>query len=347
VSRYGTAAFVATASAILVVIVAVLLFGPRNVAAPPPSPGPTTTAATASPTSSVFSSATATAAVSGRYVSALGYSIEMPPPWRRSSCSPMTQQSADRGGEVFIPVSARDETSTDIGAPYTTLRIFVEANPQSITPRQWAEQGRIVGGQATEQIEDVIYADRPAARKSLPLSAPGTGLYRYFVANGGRMFMVDPDVRPGLETATQQALVRMIASFRFITDVEQAAARAALPTALPSRTPEQVVDAVAAAMTAKDVDALAGILSPCVTTGGENAGGTTISREKYVEDMRAAFAAGLVVKVQTRPLVGDRASGNLSVNSSWEDSRGTKERKLMLQRGENDRWVWLGTIERL
>jgi hypothetical protein len=258
----------------------------------------------------------------------------------------MTQQSADRGGEVFVPASTRDETSTDIGAPYTTLRIFVEANPQGLTPRQWAEQGRTVGGQATEQVEDVVYADRPAARKSLPLSAPGTGLYRYFVANGGRMYVIDPDVRLPMDIATQQALVRMVESFRFISDAEQAAARAALPTALPSRTPEQVADGLAAAMTAKNVDALAAFLSPCVTTGGENAGGTTVSREKYLDDLRSAFAAGLVVTVQPRPLTGDRASGNLTVTSTWQDARGTKERRLMLRRGENDRWEWWGTLER-
>ena len=47
-----------------------------------------------------------------------------------------------------------------------------------------------------------------------------------------------------------------------------------------------------------------------------------------------------------RPLDGDRASRNLTVASTWQDSRGTLDRKLMLYRGENDRWEWQGTIER-
>jgi len=224
------------------------------------------------------------------------------------------------------------------------MGITVDANPQNLSPRQWAAQDQT--GQATEQIEDVVYADRPAARKTLPLTAPGTGLFKYYVANSGRMYVVDPNVRQPMEAALQQSLIRMIASFRFLTDAELAAARAALPTALPSRTPEQVADGVAAAMAAKNVDALSAFLSPCVTTAGEQAGGTTVSREKYLDDLRAAFAAGLVVNVQPRPLEGDRASGNLSVASTWQDSSGTKSRKIMLQRGENERWAWLGTIER-
>ena len=317
-------------------------------------------AASPSPTSSVATSSTASATATaspgasgspttspagGRYASVLGYSIETPPPWHKSSCNPvLTQQSATPSGEVFVPVSVRDETGTDIGSPYTTMGITVDANPQNLSPRQWAAQDQT--GQATEQIEDVVYADRPAARKTLPLTAPGTGLFKYYVANGGRMYVVDPNVRQPMEAALQQSLVRMIASFRFLTDAELAAARAALPTALPSRTPEQVADGVAAAMAAKNVDALSAFLSPCVTTAGEQAGGTTVSREKYLDDLRAAFAAGLVVNVQPRPLEGDRASGNLSVASTWQDSSGTKSRKIMLQRGENERWAWWGTIER-
>jgi hypothetical protein len=36
----------------------------------------------------------------------------------------------------------------------------------------------------------------------------------------------------------------------------------------------------------------------------------------------------------------------VTIASTWQDPRGTKERKLVLSRGENDRWQWLGTIER-
>jgi hypothetical protein len=171
----------------------------------------------------------------------------------------------------------------------------------------------------------------------------------YYVANAGRMYVVRPDVKAPPEAATLQTMVRIIASFRFLTEAEQAAARAALPTAPPPRTPEQVADGVAAAFAAKDASALGGFLSACVFTAGENAGGSSASREKYLDDLRAAFAAGLVVTVRPRPLDGDRASGNLSVASTWTDPRDPKgplDRKLMLRAGDNGRWELQGTIER-
>ena len=313
----------------------------RVFVAPSSTPTATSTPGSLSPTPTATASPTP---VSGRYVSLLGYSIELPPPWHRSSCSGVdTQQTGIRGGEEFWSVSVRDETGSDIGVSYPVLRVFAEANPQNLTPRQWAEQGKSVfTGIPGDRIEDVMYAERPAARL-VRAGVPPT----YYVANAGRMYVVNPfATRPPIDASTQQTMVRIIDSFRFLMDAELAAARAALPTAPPPRTPEQVADGVAAAFTAKDAAALAGFLSPCVNTAGEQAGSSFVSREKYVDDLRAAFAAGLVVTVRPRPLDGDRASGNLTAASSWQDSRGTKDRKLMLYRGENDRWEWQGTIER-
>lgn len=352
--RTGRYVLYASAAAAVLVLALVVSFALRDRAEVTTSPTPTATsstapASTAPATASATPSSSPSAAAGGRYVSpGLGYAIDTPASWHRTICAAplITQVGSAPAGDVFVPVSPRDERSTDVGAPYTTLGIVVEANPQNVSPRQWAEQGKSVGGEAGERVEDVTYAGRPAARKNLPLSAPGTDLFRYFVANGGRMYVVDPEVRPGLDAATSQSLVRMIASFAFTSDAEQAAARAALPPPPATRSPEQVADGVAAALAAKNVDALAGLLSTCVVTGGENAGGSSVSREKYLDDLRAAFAAGLVVTVQARPLDGDSTTGNLTVASTWQDSRGTKQRKLMIHRGENDHWEWQGTLER-
>ena len=332
--RYVLYAIGAAAVLALALIASFALRERNQVAATPTPTSPT--AATASPDAT---------RASGRYASAgLGYSIELPPPWHRSSCTGVdTQQTPVRGGEEFVSVSPHDETGSDIGVAYPTLRVFGEANPQGLTPRQWAEQGRTVGASAGERIEDVIYADRPAARKVLNLG--GTPLDTYFVANGGRMYVVSPVSRVPPDGPTQLTMARMIDSFRFLTDAEVAAARAALPTPLPPRTPEQVADGVAAALTAKNANGLAEFLSACVTTAGEQAGASFVSREKYIDDLRAAFAAGLVVTVQSRPLEGDRASGNLTAASTWRETI-TRDRKLMLRRGENDRWEFWGTIER-
>lgn len=184
--------------------------------------------------------------------------------------------------------------------PFPEFTFAQGAGGQGLTPRQWAESGRSVGTSSGERIEDVTYADRPAARKSAPGAVP-----TYFVAYAGRMYVVTPGHFGPPDAAMQQTMVRIVESFRFLTAAEQTAARAALPTAAPPRTPEAVADGVAAAFAAKNADALAGFLSPCVTTAGESAGASFVSREKYVADLRAVFAAGLAVTVRPRPFEGD------------------------------------------
>ena len=341
----------------VVLILAILILAvamPREVAAPSPSPTPTATAtatATSSPTASASPTASPSPAASPagtRYVSAsLGYSIETPPPWRRSVClsGAFTQQGVFFANDVFAAVSSRDEAGTDTGVAYPTVRVAVEGNPQNLTPRQWAEQGKTVGSSMGERIDDVAFADRPAARKSFANSPLAT----FFVASGPNMFVVIPSPGPtAVEAGTQQTMVRMVESFRFLTDAELAAARAAATsTPLPARSPEAVADGVAAAFAAKDASALAGFLTACVTTAGEQAGASFVSREKYVDDLRARFASGLTVTVRPRPFDGDRASGALTIESTWAPGQiPPKDRKLMLRRGENDRWEWQGTIER-
>lgn len=40
------------------------------------------------------------------------------------------------------------------------------------------------------------------------------------------------------------------------------------------------------------------------------------------------------------------ATGNLAIGSTWQDSRRSIDRKLMLRRGESDRSEWHGMLER-
>jgi hypothetical protein len=220
---------------------------------------------------------------------ALGYSIETPAPWRRGACGTgsFVNQGVLFANDVFVRVSARDETASSTGLPYENVRVAVEGNPQNLTPRQWAEQGRTVGSALGERIEDVVYAERPAARKLYGASPLAT----YFVANAGRMYVVVPAPGPNpIEAQTQQTMVRIVESFRFATNAEIEAARAAAGTPRPARSPEVLADALAAAFAAKNTNALADLLVPCVSIGFESSGGQGLSREKYLEDLRAAFA---------------------------------------------------------
>jgi hypothetical protein len=349
-----TGRYLLYASAIAAVLVLALIAGlglrERDQAAAPPSPTPTPSGgaaavATASPATASPAPTPTASPAGGRYVSALlGYSLELPPPWHRSICNDVvTQQTPTPMGEIFFGVNPRDFTASDLGSRHPQVAVLAEANPENLTPRQWVASGR-PGTRSGGSVEDVTYAGRPAVRQS----ASG-GIPTYVVQDRGRMYVVGAENPFGpYDASTQQTVVRIIESFRFITDAEQAAARAALPTAPPPRTPEQVADGVAAAFAAKNAAALAEFAAPCMGTFGEQAGGTTVSREKYIDDLRGAFAAGLAVTVRPRPFEGDRTSAhpNLTIGSTWQDARGTVERKLSLRRGMNDRWEWHGTIER-
>lgn len=339
----------ALAAVLVVTLAAVVGLRERRDAAALPTPSPTPSAsaspaATASATTAPSSTASPAASPLGvRYVSALlGYSVELPPPWHRSICNDaVTQQSPIPLGESYFGVLPRDFTASDIGSRHPSVQVLALENPQGLSPRQWVEAGR-PGAKVGARIEDTVYAGRPAVRSA------GT-VPTYLVEGRGRMYIVGPGPFGPYEAAAEQTMLRIVESFRFITDAEQAAARAALPTAPPARTPEQVADGVAAAFAAKDTAALSPFLAPCMLTGGEQAGGTSVSREKYLDDLRAAFTSGLTVTVRARPIEGDRTGEypNLTVSSTWQDARGTVERKLMLRRGVNDRWEWHGTIERL
>src|SRR5439155_24210623 len=214
------------AALLVVALIAGLALRDRTEAVASPSPSSSSTAPSTTATAAATSPATPTPAASAslasvRYASVLGYSIETPAPWHKSACSPvLTQQSPEPGGEVFVPVSARDETGSDIGSTYPSVTVMAVTNPQSLSPRQWAEKDPT--GVAGQTIEDVVYAGRPAARKVFP----GTPLAKYFVASGARMYTVEPNTHtpsspPGgalPEAALLQTMHRMIDSFRFLTD---------------------------------------------------------------------------------------------------------------------------------
>ena len=303
------------------------------------SPSPTAApSATASAAPSATPSPSATAA--GRYTSVLGYSLDLPAPWHRSSCMRLTQQSPDPAGEEFVPVPPRDEYATDTGSTYSTLGVAARDNPQRLDARAFAEQDP--SGFAGQRIEDVTYAGRPAARKTIT----GTSLGIYYVADGDRMFVVWPYLRQ--PTPAELAEIGSIVdSFRFVSAAERQAARAALPTAGPPRSAEQVADGLASAFAAQYVDALVALAGPCLFRFGEQAGGTTRPAEVYLADLRAAFAAGLTVSVRARPIAElNPGQPERYIVSTWTDANGPQERKLILTKGDNERWEWVGTIER-
>src|SRR5205814_10226450 len=97
---------------------------------------------------------------------------------------------------------------------------------------------------------------------------------------------------------------RMVRSFHLLTDQERAAAPSPVPAA--ARSAEAVADTLADGFARMDADLLATVMAPCMDAAIEQAGGTFMPRGAFVQDLRKAFAGGLTVAVERRPIASDQ-----------------------------------------
>ena len=346
----GAVVAVALAAVAVVVIAAIVLLprGDQTAVAPTPSP----TATQPSPTLSPTASATATVspppsptAASGRYVNAeLGYSIDLAPPWHRADCGSFKLQ--DFGGgerharDEFIPIPDADYRPSGTGSAVDTIHVFARANPQRLTPRAWEQAGKI-GFSMGRVLEDVTFAGRPALRLG---GSPEGELF--VVADNEFMIEVGHEGGRGQTTASSRAAI--VRTFRFLSAEDLRAARAVpTPAAPAARSPEQVADALMDGFVRRDPVALRNVLTPgCVSLGFARSGGTGVDDATYLEELRARFARGLMVTVQSRPLTGERTGvvPTLHARSTWrEPGQPDQDIDLMIS-PEGSTWYWRGTV---
>ncbi|HET8568253.1 MAG TPA: hypothetical protein VFM93_04635 [Candidatus Limnocylindria bacterium] len=333
----------AVALALSLVVVAVL--AGRDGAPPAASPSPTVAAAT--PTAATSPSATpspsrgATASpAQDRFVNAaLRYSLALPPPlWHRSACGTWGPDTSGggppRGHDTFIGVPEREYEAWDVGGlAIDHVTVFVERNPERLSPRGWAERRRVVF------LTDVTFAGRPAVTGRLESDfSPGTDAVAVFVAQGDVMYQVTRVAKVGSTRAPE--LDTIVASFR----LEPAAvAPAPTPPASPARSAEQLADLLADAFSRKDPAALERMLTGCVTQGAAQGGASARPREPYVEMLRERFARGLTVTVRTRPLA-QWSPGAFVAESTWrEPGQPDREADLILV-PDGAAWYWQGVI---
>ena len=296
---------------------------PTTGGGPPPSTFPSPSPGQRARTQSTFVDA------------ALGFTLDLPDPWRPSSCNapPRTDGGIYLARADFVVVDELHETGTDVGHQYGSVGVTVTDNKEQLTPRRWIEMGK-VGSATGQQLRDAELAGRPAVQL-LPV---GT----YFFAEKGRMWAVGPDIAadPALKTAADA----IIASFRLLTDEELAAARASATPAPAPRTLGELVAALEASFARRDADALGGLMSDCFGNALENAGASFVTRTKEISDLRAAFASGLNVTVQPKPLKGDTSLGGAAIGSIWNGD-GQPPRSIDLSlRDDGGRWRWVATV---
>jgi hypothetical protein len=265
---------------------------------------------------------------------ALGYRIDLPTPWRRSSCLSSQDQTKLPGGDGFVRVAEADERGTDVGNVFDVVQVAVHPNPDRLTPERWLATG-VIGGTANQTTEPATLDGRSAV---LLQQGPALTL-AYLLGVGDRMFVIGYQNSYN-DTSNAPVMERMIKSFHLLNDQERAAASLMSPT--PARSAEAVADTLADGFARRDADLLATVMAGCMAAALEQAGGTFTPRGAFVQELRTAFAGGLTVTVQRRPLEND-ATGTF-LQATWNAATEQK-RDLYVQR-VGDVWSWYLTLTR-
>lgn len=260
------------------------------------------TATVASPTPTAIATPTATASASptpqGVYMSKkLGFALELPPLWHQALCG-----NSDPVGtrlpatEQFTSAGPMEEFMGDVGSPNDRVEVTVQANPQGLSPTAFAAGPNVM---VLGTPRSVTFAGRPAAE--VQASGPSGEQLAYYVADGDRMYAVlyrtdrsASEPRPDL--ATMQRIVR---SFRFLAAAERQALPEPTPIPAAAATAPALAGMLASAFQQKDFAALERLLSPCVSYGVQQGGGSLITRQLFIAGLRTQFANGLTVTVDT------------------------------------------------
>jgi hypothetical protein len=275
--------------------------------------------------------------MSGAYTNfVLGYRIDLPASWRRSACLSSQDQTQLPSGDGFVRISEQDERGTDTGYVFDVVQVRVEPNPDRLTPERWVAAGKI--GSTQGQTAETATLD---GRSALLVHPTAFGALSYVFGVADRMFIIGYQnaYNDSSGAPTMEGIVR---SFHLLTAQERSVAPS--PAAIPPRSAESVADTLADGFAGTDSDLLATVMEPCMAAAIEQAGGTFTPRGAFVSQLRDAFAAGLRVTVQRRPLESDTTGA--FVKATWtQPSKPTERRDLYLRRN-GDVWSWSLTLTR-
>ena len=299
------------------------------------SPSPTASATPMpSPTVSPSPSPTPTSAVFTNYV--LGYRIDLPSPWRRSACLSTEERAPLPAGDGFVQVAEKDEVGTDVGYTFAVVRVSVEPNPDRLTPERWVAVGKL--GSTQGQTAEPATLD---GRAALLVRPTAFGPLAYVMGAGDRMFVIGYQT-PASDSSNEAAMRRMVQSFHLLTDQERAAAPS--PAPVVARSAETVADILAEGFTQLNADVLGAVMTPCMAAALEQAGGSFTPRAVLVQQLRDAFAAGLRVAVERRPVASD-ATGAF-VKATWTQPGAAAQRRDLYLRSVGAEWSWYLTLTR-
>ncbi len=333
-------------------LAAVLLVGMLSGCASSPPAASPSAVVVASPTSTPVATTIAPSPTpSGRHVNAvLGYAVTLPPQWRVSEClSSLSPGPEFVGADVLTWRTAAEELDLGVsgGTGPTGAFSWVVMIEAQITAQTAMELATTRAGGTGGRLEPATLDGRPAVR-AFDGSANSLG---YYVASAGRVYSVtlvpgnDPRP-PQLATTTFDAIARSV------TLVAPAARPASTPAPIMGPAVEALADAVAAAFAASDADRVRDLITPkCwITAGYWQSEGTSTSRDKFVAGLRTAFAQGLKVTVEPRPIrTAPLMRGSFWVWSTWSSyglpPRVTPPSNVQIVFDQIDgRWYWVSSL---
>ena len=299
-------------AAIGLIAAAVLVTRPPEVATPSPSP-----ASRPSPTPTATSSPSPTP--QGLYMSKkLGYALELPPPWHKAICGdldPVADQTpaVTEVREQFTSAGPLEEFIGHVGGGNDRIVVSLQENAQR---RSMLEIAR--GANSPSSVKEVTFAGRPAVEASQTIPGGDQLVYFIFIADGDRFYRVGFQAfGPSSTPADLPTMQRIVRSFRFLSAAERQALPDPTPIPAAAPTAQALAGMLKTAFEQKDVAALERLLGPCVSEGFEGGGISSVTRQKFVADLRTQFANGLTVTVDTNAIRSEASFWGTAVRSQW------------------------------
>jgi hypothetical protein len=274
-----------------------------------------TATATPSPTATVAPGLT-------RYVNTeLGYSVDLPPGWRRAVCSAgVVTTSPLVASEIFLNTPEAEEYIS----PGVRMVLIQVTEDRGLTPMAWLQAN---ASQPDVRIEPATVGERTGARGYLG----GTGdTYAYAFAARGWIYWIEAP----FFGSPDQELERILATIRILDVATVGRGPVATPT---PRTIESVVDSIADGFAKKDLATIAETMNPCITSGGIPGDAALLSRTAYLKSLATEFAAGTTVQVRSRPIESDPNFGRL-VSATWSKPGAADQRVDLVLRADGERW---------
>ncbi|HJW48593.1 MAG TPA: hypothetical protein VJ726_04160, partial [Candidatus Limnocylindria bacterium] len=310
----------ATIAIVLLIIVAgtALLYMARAQAPAVGVSSPASASPAASPSNSPSPSASPVAAPGTFENRILGYRITLPVAYRLLGSSINAGQPEQLGSDAFTVRTVAEERadcqsdeSPGIGSvlKHEFVNVEVQRNVRGLSAAQWASSSPRKSRLHT--IEAVTVGGYEAARLVQQGIADG-----YVISANDRIYVLSH-----LNAPSSQRLADIAASFRALP-----------PPPFPTAPPAQVArDAasnlgqrLAAAFAAKDANAVAGLMTDCRISAGENIGGAPIGTEgisrssaAFIAALRDRFAKGDLTVTVNPDVQVQAVTGQFFVRSEW------------------------------